>query len=139
MNKLNNLPQVSLNTMNEVHEEEVSIINKLFYSLDNEDDFNTISECLATLLMHVQEHFSSEEKLMKESRYPSFRMHKANHDKVLNELRYAQMQFRNKKDKDLLREYLEDNIVAWLDQHIKAMDVPMADFILHIQNVSNNK
>jgi len=57
-------------------------------------------------------------------------MHKADHDKVLNEARYAEMQWRNKKDVDALKEYLEAGIVTWLDQHIKAMDTPLADFLL---------
>jgi len=56
-------------------------------------------------------------------------MHKADHDKVLNELRYVEMQWRNKKDKEALQEYLEDDVAVWLDQHIKAMDTPMADYI----------
>ena len=43
------------------------------------------------LLAHMQEHFKSEEKLMQEVQYPSFRMHKGDHDKVLNEARSHQM------------------------------------------------
>jgi len=39
------------------------------------------------------------------------------------------MEWRNRKDREVLREYLEEEIIPWLDQHIKAMDVPMADFI----------
>ena len=131
MIKQKELPLVSLNTMNEVHFEEVAIINTLLEELDNEADFETLSESVQKLLKHMQEHFSGEEKLMQEAHYPSLNMHKADHDKVLNEVRYAEMQWRNKKDEDALREYLQGDVIPWLDQHIKAMDVPMADFILH--------
>ena len=123
------LPLVSLNTMNEVHFEEVAILNTLLEQLDNKVGFEILSQSLENLLEHMQEHFFSEEKLMKETYYPSLHMHKADHDKVLNQTRYAEMQWRNKKDEDALREYLEGDIVPWLDQHIKAMDTPMADYV----------
>jgi len=128
MIKEKNIPQVSLESMNKMHLEEVIIINKVFQNLENGADFETLSKSFEQLLEHMQEHFSSEELLMKKFHYPSLNMHKADHDKVLNQARYAQMQWRNKKDSAALKEFLEDDIVAWLDQHIKAMDVPMADF-----------
>ena len=135
MIKQEELPLVSLNSMNEVHFQEVNILNRLLEQLDNKAGFEILSQSLDRLLGHMQEHFSGEEKLMKETQYPSFQMHKADHDKVLNQTRYAEMQWRNKKDEDALREYLEDEIVLWLDQHIKAMDTPMADYIS--QNTDN--
>ena len=130
----NNIPLVSLDTMNETHFEEVEIVNILFKQLEDKADFESISEIFYKLLIHMQEHFSTEEKLMRETQYPSLQMHKADHDKVLNQTRYAEMQWRNKKDEEALREFLENDIVAWLDQHIKAMDVPMSDFVLQSTN-----
>ena len=129
MIKRNDIPLVSLNTMNEVHFEEVEILNTLLVQLNDKADFETLSKSLEELLAHMQEHFASEEKIMQEVQYPSFRMHKADHDKVLNETRYAEMEWRNRKEMDALREYLAEDIVPWLDQHIKAMDTPMADFV----------
>ncbi len=123
------IPLVSLNTMNEVHFEEIELLNTLLTQLDTEADFETLSKSMEKLLAHMQEHFAGEEKLMQEVQYPSFRMHKADHDKVLNEARYAEMEWRNRKDVEALREYLEEDVVPWLDQHIKAMDTPMADFV----------
>ena len=127
-----NIPLVSLDTMNETHFEEVEIINMLLEKLDNDTDMASISSGFEKLLEHIVEHFSSEEKLMKESKYPVFNIHKSDHDKVLNTVRYAEMEWRNRKDIEALREYLEEELIVWLDQHIKAMDIPMADFIASI-------
>ncbi len=132
MIKQTDLPLVSLASMNEVHFEELAIINTLLEQLDNKADFEMISKSLESLLEHMHQHFSGEEKLMKEFQYPTFNLHKSDHDKVLNALRYAEMQWRNKKDIDALKEYIEDDVVVWLDQHIKAMDTPMADYISQI-------
>ena len=127
------LPQVSLESMNDVHLEEVHILNTLLKQLDSDADCTTVSESFETLLAHMQEHFSSEERLMQEVQYPSYRMHKGDHDKVLNEARYAEMEWRNRRDVEALREYLEEELLTWLDQHIKAMDTPMADFVMQFE------
>ncbi len=129
MNHDQQLPLVSLENMNIVHREELELLNTLLEQINSNADFETLSKSLEELLSHMQEHFASEEKLMQEAQYPSFRMHKGDHDKVLNEARYAEMEWRNRKDADALREYLEEELATWLDQHIKAMDTPMADFV----------
>ncbi len=126
----NDIPLVSLESMNETHFQEIEIINILLEQFNIKADFDTISTSFDNLLEHMQQHFAGEEKLMKEIQYPSLNMHKADHDKVLNQARYTEMQWRNKKDVEILREYIEDDVLEWLDQHIKAMDTPMADFIL---------
>lgn len=131
------LPLVSLDTMNAVHLEETKLLNTLLEQLGSEAGFEAVSAGMELLLAHMQQHFAGEEKLMQEAQYPSFRMHKAEHDKVLNEARYAEMEWRNRKDADALREYLEGNVVAWLEQHIKAMDTPMADFVTQFEKYKN--
>ena len=123
------IPQVSQSTMNDVHQEELEILNSLLDQLTNNETFESISKVFEQLLAHMQKHFASEETLMQEVQYPSFRMHKGDHDKVLNEARYAEMEWCNRKDVEALREYLEEELLTWLDQHIKAMDTPMADFV----------
>ncbi|MEA2091965.1 MAG: hemerythrin family protein [Campylobacterota bacterium] len=131
MVELDTIPLVPLQSMNETHFEEVNVINMLLKQLHSEADFESISKSFEKLLEHMQQHFSSEEKLMKEAQYPSFNMHKADHDKVLNEARYAEMQWRNKKDAESIKNYIEEDLIPWLDQHIKAMDMPLADYISH--------
>jgi len=129
MIKRSDIPLVSLDTMNEVHFEEVGMINALLEQLDSEAEFDTITETLEKLLLHIQEHFAGEEELMKEAHYPAFRLHKGEHDKILNEARYVSMEWRNRRETEQLREYFEEEIAQWLDQHIKAMDIPLADFL----------
>lgn len=135
MIELKNLPLVTLDSMNETHFEEVEIINSLLSQIDAKADYDTLCVTFDKLLQHMQEHFSGEEKLMKDAQYPSLNMHKADHDKVLNQARYAEMQWRNKKDIEALNEYLIEELIPWLDIHIKAMDTPMADFLSKKSNL----
>ena len=129
MIKRSDIPIVSLDTINDVHLEEAAMLYGLLEQLESEAGFETVSASLITFIAYMQQHFTSEERLMQEVNYPSYRMHKAEHDRVLNETRYAEMEWRNRKGSNVLREYLEGDIVAWREQHIKAMDTPMADFV----------
>lgn len=133
MIKRRDIPIVSLDTMNDVHLQEAAMLYGLLEQLESEAGFETVSASLDTFIAYMQAHFTSEEKLMQEADYPSYRMHKAEHDRVLNETRYAEMEWRNRKSEHVLREYLEGDIVAWLEQHIKAMDTPMADFVTQFE------
>ena len=127
------IPQVSLSSMNDIHYEEVLLIEKLLEEIKQERSPETLSVSFDAILEHMQAHFASEEMMMQEAQYPSFRMHKADHDKILQETRYAEMEWRNRKDVDALKEYFEEEIITWLDQHIKAMDTPTSDFLMQFE------
>ena len=124
----NKLPLVTVEAINEIHFEEADIINTL-YELINKQDANAITTQIQQLIKHMQKHFSFEEGLMKDKSYPIYSIHQADHNKVLNETRYILMDWRNAKDIERLKEYFQDELIAWLDQHIKAMDTPMAEFV----------
>ncbi len=124
----NKLPLVSNDAINKIHLEEVDILNTLSILIDKQDRA-AITKQIQLLLEHMQKHFSFEEGLMKDKSYPMFSIHQADHNKVLNETRYILMDWRNMKDIDRLKEYFQDELIAWLDQHIKAMDIPMAEFL----------
>jgi len=126
-------PLVSMERMNTVHLEEIALIEKLLEQIDQEAGADLLSTSFDAVLEHMQAHFESEETMMKEAQYPSFRMHKADHDKVLQETRYAEMEWRNRKDVAALKEYFEEEILSWLEQHIKAMDTPTADFLMQFE------
>ena len=123
------LPLVSIEAINEMHFEEVDILNTLSNLID-EQDTDTITSQIKLLVEHMQKHFSFEEGLMKDKSYPMYTIHQADHNKVLSETRYILMDWRNTKDIDRLKEYFQDELIAWLDQHIKAMDMPMAEFLM---------
>lgn len=122
------LPLVCVENINNIHFEEVDIINNLYELIDKQDE-SSITKQIQILVEHMQKHFSFEEELMKDKSYPMYSIHQADHNKVLNETRYILMDWRNSKDIDRLKEYFQDELIAWLDQHIKAMDTPMAEFV----------
>lgn len=133
----NRLPLVSIDAINEIHFEEADIINELSRLIDKADDTDAITKQIGRLIEHMQQHFSYEEGMMKEISYPMYTVHQADHNKVLNQTRYIMMDWRSCKDIERLKEYFQEELVDWLDQHIKAMDIPACEFIAEVKNVSS--
>jgi len=129
MIKEENLPKVSFNDMNIVHLEEVAIINELLAAIENSNETKTITEILEKLLEHMQEHFSYEENMLKTKSFGMFDIHRNDHNRIMGETRMAYMNWRNFKDKDSLKEFIEDDFIEWLKLHIQAMDSVAADFL----------
>lgn len=126
----NKIPLVSCDEMDSVHLEEVQMLNQLYKLLNsNEKNETKIILALNELLLHVREHFSKEERLMKDSYYPMLNMHKSEHTKIVNEMQINTFMFRNTKDYTALKEYFLTDIPTWLNQHIMSMDITFANYL----------
>jgi len=115
--------------INSIHLEEVEILNALISLVHNGEDSAAITSTFQQFIDHMQEHFAYEEGLMKDSGYAMYSIHQAEHYKVLNEARYNFMDWNSAKDIERLNDYFSEELVAWYDQHVDAMDKPMADFL----------
>jgi hemerythrin len=122
------VPKVAVDEMNRVHSEEVELLNTLEVHLDA-GEISAIEETLDTLFKHTKEHFANEERLMREVKFPPYTMHKSEHDRVLNEFQFVMMDWRNRKEDTILRNYFLETIPSWLTQHIASMDTMTAQFI----------
>lgn len=124
---LHTLPSVSNDEMNATHLEEAVILNDFLAMIEQNLPYELLLDQFDTLITHIQTHFAAEEMKMQETHFPMYRLHKGEHDKILNQIRMMHMEFRNRKDTEALKSYLEDEFSSWLDQHIKAMDIVLAN------------
>ena len=124
----NLVPKVAYDEMNRVHGEEVALLNTLELQLDAHDSA-AIEETLEVMLEHTRAHFANEERLMQEVQFPPYMIHKSEHTRALNEMHNVIMDWRNRKDDSLLRNYFLETIPQWLTQHIASMDTMTAQFI----------
>jgi hemerythrin len=122
------LPKVAFGEMNEVHAEEIELINTL-ESLLSDNDVAGIETQLDRIFQHTVDHFQNEQRLMQEVGFPAYMMHKTEHDRVLNEMQFTVMDWRTRKDNAILQIYFFQTIPAWLSQHIASMDTITAQFI----------
>jgi hemerythrin len=125
-----NVPKVDYETMNTVHAEEVELLNTIETLLETHASQEQVSVAVEALFDHTREHFANEERLMQEVGFPAFNMHKNEHDRVLSEFQYVLMDWRNKKDNSILKEYFTSVVPDWLHQHISSMDTVTAQFIV---------
>lgn len=123
------LPLVNNTVMNDAHLTEIKLINDLLNCLDDDADFDVITYKVEGILKHMQEHFAEEERMMQARGYPSFGVHKAEHDRTLGEVQFACMDWRTRKERRRLRRFFGEDIVDWIDLHIKSMDAPAAAFL----------
>lgn len=122
------MPKVAFDAMNQVHSEEVELLNSLEKCLEFNDTVN-IEILLETLLEHTIEHFDNEERLMQEVSFPAYVMHKDEHTRVLNETQMAILDWRTKRDNNIIKNYFFGTLIDWLPQHIASMDTITAQFI----------
>lgn len=124
------LPQVAYQEMNEVHEEEIDLLNRLESLLEDKVlNVSKVDDILNTLLMHTEKHFSNEERLMKEVSFPAIIMHQGEHLHVFNEMKRVIGHWEATRDPEVVREYFLGALIEWLMRHINTMDTMTAQFI----------
>ncbi len=123
---------MSVEKMQETHESEIKILNEIdklatMYEIHKTEP-DKLEEKLEEYIVHVKEHFASEERLMEEYNFPSYEMHKIAHDMFLADLDYATIQWKKfgniKKIINFVRKTPE-----WIVMHVNSVDAPTADYI----------
>ena len=77
------IKKVAYEPMNEIHENETKILEKLLEKIENKED---LEEIYNEFLEDVKNHFAFEEKLMQKYQFFAYVPHKMEHDRIINEL-----------------------------------------------------
>jgi len=118
---INKISQVKYNPMNEIHENEVKVLNELLEALKNDKD---IDKKFELFLEDVKKHFSFEEELMEKHNFFAKVPHKMEHDRIIDEIKAVKDELNNKE----LLEYFENYFIPWLENHINTMDTVTAGY-----------
>lgn len=122
------LPIVAIPSMNDTHLEDIILINKLSSAAESKDA-NSASAIFSELIEHTIVHFSGEEEMMQEKKFPAYQIHKAEHDRVLKELKAVGQRFNEEKDFELIKAYVDGALAPWLIQHVETLDTVTAMFL----------
>jgi hemerythrin len=114
--------------MNDTHLEEMLIINQLQSVVEAGEIEKTIN-VLKELQEHTKDHFSNEESMMQEAKFPAYEVHKAEHDRHLGELQSVLNYFQKHQDPLAIVSYINGTLVSWLTHHIQTMDTMTATFL----------
>jgi len=116
------LKKVAFEPMNEIHQNELEILEKLLKKIEKKEDIKKIFE---EFLEDVKKHFSFEEELMQKYQFFAYIPHKMEHDRILNELNNLKNHL---IDYEYLNNYFKYNFLPWLENHIATMDTVTGGF-----------
>ncbi len=126
------IPPVALSFMNDDHHLEACLLNELDEALAQyrgRAGKAVVLERLDAVVAHTREHFAREEAAMEETGFPAYVVHKAEHDRVLDDLQAEARAFRDRNDAARLAANDREDLPTWFLQHIQSMDLVTSRFV----------
>ncbi len=102
------------------HQRLVDLINDLHAAMVGGEAKSALEKILDGLAAYAVSHFATEEQLMRKFAYPSFEQHKAEHDKLMVQVRFLQDKSRAKTTTLSLE--VMTFLKRWLIGHIANVD-----------------
>lgn len=103
------------------HRELIELLNEIYEELVRTGaGESSTQDFLGELYAKISAHFALEEKLMRDHRYDGYREHKADHERLLNEIRDLMDEYEDSKELDA--EAFSSKLDAWFSNHFRTMD-----------------
>ena len=131
----NSLPLVAMDFMNEVHFEDIAIINELsnliisYEEAATKEAYYQINSKYMQWCNHSVSHFKKEEEQMLQKGFPVYTIHKQEHENILKNMSDVFESWEKSKEISYLKEYIFEFIPQWLVNHINSMDRVTAIFL----------
>jgi len=113
---------VAFEPMNEIHNNEAVILEKLLNAIKQKAPLEDIYE---EFYEDVKKHFEFEQGLMEKYGFFAKIPHEMEHNKILNELKELKNYLHNY---EMLDKYFNTHFIPWLENHIATMDTVTAGF-----------
>jgi len=102
------------------HQELIGLVNQLHGALASVRPEDEVAEIFGDLFRAISSHFALEERFMRERRYDQTTQHKADHERLLDELREIMDDCRDRGDRS--GESPTARIEDWFANHFKTHD-----------------
>ena len=123
-----NIPQVAMDAMNDVHREELAIVNSVHSAIIAENEAE-VSQLCQHWLEHTKAHFDRENTLMEKYGFPAFHCHHGEHVEALQGLQSIIQEWEENNDLGILAAYVANVWPQWYVNHISTMDIVTSAFI----------
>jgi hemerythrin len=122
------IPQVAMDAMNDVHREELEIVNSIHSAIiaGNEAE---VSQLCQQWLEHTKAHFDKENSMMEKYGFPAYHCHHGEHVEALKGLESVIQGWNDRHDIQDLTVYVRDDWPQWYINHISTMDTVTSAFI----------
>ncbi len=122
------IPRVALDAMNDVHKDELAIVNNVNAAIISRD-VDKISLLCKEWLAHTNAHFDKEKYMMEKYDFPAFHCHQNEHIEALELLEKTLAAWTQQNNLDELAIYVQKTWPEWYINHISTMDVMTSAFI----------
>jgi hemerythrin len=128
---LENVSKVAFDDMNEVHIEELTLVNDIYHYLatTSDHDHQIIKKMLELFAFHLRDHFLFEEDMMRETNCPIYSCHESEHKRVQKIMFQIFKEYGISKNINLLKFYFEIEFKSWIENHILTMDAVTGNFL----------
>src|SRR5262245_39777776 len=111
---------VGIEAVDHEHKELIELINRLHDELTREGPIASVESFFGDLFKGISAHFALEERLMREHRYDQFAQHKADHERLLDEIRAMMDELT--ADETTGVDALSARLDAWFSRHFETHD-----------------
>lgn len=113
--------EIGIASVDYEHEHLISVINALFERLSGEHSMEDVQGHLGEIHALIEAHFALEEKIMRDTRYDEYAQHKADHDRLLDDIRDIMVEALDRENTGV-HESLGERIEAWFMTHFGTHD-----------------
>jgi hemerythrin-like metal-binding protein len=110
---------VGIEAVDHEHKELIDLINRLHDELTASGEKQSVGAFLGDLFRGISAHFALEERLMRERRYDQLTEHKADHERLLDEIRDIMDDF---EEQEIASAELGPRLDAWFSRHFETHD-----------------
>jgi hemerythrin-like metal-binding protein len=119
--------RIGIDEVDHEHQVLIALINELHAALAADRTSERIEDFLGEIHAHIAAHFALEEKDMQIRGYPEFAAHKADHERLLDDIRDIM-------DEQHDRGVLDDRafsgrMTAWFGDHFRTYDARLHNFL----------
>jgi hemerythrin len=111
---------VGIEAVDHEHKELIALINRLHDELTGAGTVFSVEAFFGDLLTAISAHFALEERFMREQHYDQLAQHKADHERLLDEIRTMMDDFIG--DAEAGRDDLSARLDAWFSRHFETHD-----------------
>jgi hemerythrin len=109
------------------HRELIGLINELYAKLQRRDSTVSVADFLGEIYAKISAHFALEEKIMRERHYDQYDDHKADHERLLDEIRDIMDAYED--DAHFNESELTACLTTWFTDHFRTKDARLHKYL----------
>ena len=113
--------EIGVASVDHEHRQLIAMINQALDAMPEVDSGEHVADSLGEIHARISAHFALEEKIMREMGYDAFADHKADHERLLDDIRDIMDEVESDAWRDH-RQALAERLDAWFTDHFRSHD-----------------